>query len=99
MSTRRRGTAYTIRGDPGRSRDGGNVDFDLTPGERAFADEVEKWLVKNHDPAVMDPTRENFAQLADTPERRAFLRKLAAKGWLGMTWPRAYGGRETPGVY
>ena len=75
------------------------MDFDLTPQEQAFADDVEKWLVENHDPAVMDPTRENFAQLADTPERRAFMKKLAAKGWLGMTWPREYGGQEIEGIY
>jgi alkylation response protein AidB-like acyl-CoA dehydrogenase len=47
----------------------------------------------------MDLTRENFTQLVDTPERRAFMRKLAAKGWLGMTWPKQYGGGEREGVY
>ena len=47
----------------------------------------------------MDPTRENFAQLADTPERRAFMKKLAAKGWLGMTWPKEYGGQDIEGIY
>jgi len=75
------------------------VDFDFSPEEQAFADEVEQWLVENHDPVVMDPTRENFTQLADTPERRAFMKKLAAKGWLGMSWPKEYGGQEIEGVY
>jgi hypothetical protein len=75
------------------------MDFDFTPEEQKFADEVERWLVENHDPVVMDPTRENFSQLADTPERRAFMKKLAAKGWLGMSWPKQYGGQEIPGVY
>ncbi|HEU4427123.1 MAG TPA: acyl-CoA dehydrogenase family protein [Myxococcota bacterium] len=75
------------------------MDFDFTPEEQKFADEVERWLVENHDPVVMDPTRENFTQLADTPERRAFMKKLAAKGWLGMSWPKEYGGQEIPGVY
>ena len=74
------------------------MDFDFTPQEQAFADEVEKWLQDNHDPVVMDLTRENFAQLADTPERRAFMKKLAAKGWLGMTWPKQYGGQEIEGL-
>jgi alkylation response protein AidB-like acyl-CoA dehydrogenase len=55
--------------------------------------------VENHDPVVMDPHRENFSQLADTPERRAFMKKLAAKGWLGMSWPKEYGGRDIAGVY
>lgn len=27
---------------------------------------------------------------------REFSRKLGARGWLGMTWPKQYGGRERP---
>src|SRR5262249_11751571 len=82
---------YVVRGSSARRK---AMDFDFTPQEQAFADEVEKWLKDNHDPVVMDLTRENFAQLADTPERRAFMKKLAAKGWLGMSWPAEYGGRN-----
>ena len=75
------------------------MDFDLSPEEQKFADQVDQWLVDNHDPVVMDPTRENFTQLADTPERRDFMKKLAKKGWLGMSWPKEYGGQEIEGVY
>jgi len=75
------------------------VDFEFSDAEKAFEEKVEKWLDENHDPVVMDLTRENFSQLVDTPERRAFMKKLAAKGWLGMTWPKKYGGQEKAGVY
>ncbi|MCP5056185.1 MAG: acyl-CoA dehydrogenase [bacterium] len=75
------------------------MDFDFSPEEQKFADEVEQWLTENHDPVVMDPTRENFTQLADTPERRDFMKKLAKQGWLGMSWPKEYGGQEIEGVY
>ena len=75
------------------------MDFEFSPEEQAFAEKVERWLVENHDPVVMDPTRENFTQLVDTPERRAFMKKLAAQGWLGMSWPKEYGGQEIEGVY
>jgi alkylation response protein AidB-like acyl-CoA dehydrogenase len=84
---------------PALRRGGIFVDFDFSPAEQAFADEVERWLTENHDPVVMDPHRENFSQLADTPERRAFMKKLAKKGWLGMSWPREYGGKDIEGVY
>jgi hypothetical protein len=70
------------------------VNFDFSPEEQKFADEAEQWLIENHDPVVMDHHRENFSQLADTPERRDFMKKLTAKGWLGMSWPKEYGGQE-----
>ena len=75
------------------------MDFDFSPEEQKFAEEVEQWLVDNHDPEVMDHHRENFSQLADTPARRAFMKKLAEKGWLGMSWPKEYGGQERSGIY
>ena len=75
------------------------MDFDFSPEEQKFAEEVEQWLVENHDPEVMDLTRENFSQLSDTPARRAFMKKLAKQGWLGMSWPKKYGGQEIEGVY
>ena len=51
------------------------MDFDFSPEEQKFAEEVDAWLVENHDPVVMDHHRENFSQLCDTPERRAFMKK------------------------
>jgi hypothetical protein len=27
------------------------------------------------------------------------MRKLAERGWLGMSWPKQYGGQEKPGIY
>jgi alkylation response protein AidB-like acyl-CoA dehydrogenase len=75
------------------------VDFEFSEAEKAFVEEVEKFLDENADPEVMDPTRENMAQLVDTPARRAFMKRMAERGWLGMTWPKEYGGAERSGVY
>jgi alkylation response protein AidB-like acyl-CoA dehydrogenase len=75
------------------------VDFELAAEERAFAEEVERFLDAHATPDVADVCRENMAQIVDTPARRAFMKKLAARGWLGMTWPKEYGGQEKPGVY
>src|SRR5688500_15861751 len=41
----------------------------------------------------MDVRREGMAQLVDTPKRREFMKAIAAKGWLGMSWPEEYGGQ------
>ncbi len=60
----------------------------------AFRSELRTWLDAN----VPDDLRpENAATLADD-ERvrrlRAWQRRLAEARWVGITWPREYGGRE-----
>ncbi len=75
------------------------MNFEFSQAEQAFAEAVDKFIEQNRSPEVMDVTRENMAQLVDTPERRAFMKKLAERGWMGMTWPKEYGGAEGEGVY
>jgi len=75
------------------------VDFEFTEEQQGYAREVEAFLNANDDPDVFDVTRENMAQIVDTPKRRAFMRKLGERGWLGMTWPVKYGGQEGEGIY
>ena len=75
------------------------MDFEFSPEQRAFAEEVEQFLDEHDDPDVFDLTRENMAQIVDTPKRRAFMRQLGERGWLGLTWPKEYGGSEGEGVY
>ena len=75
------------------------MDFEFSEEQLSFLAEVERFLDEHEDISVMDPTRENMAQIVDTPERRAFMAQLGAMGWLGMTWPKDYGGQEGDGVY
>ena len=78
------------------------MDFDFSPEQQAFAAEVEAFLDTEQipgDASVFDVTRENMAQIVDTPARRAFMRKIADRGWLGITWPKEWGGSEGDGVY
>ncbi len=75
------------------------MDFDFSPEQIDFAAEVEQYLDEHDDPEVFDVTRENMAQIVDTPKRRAFMKALGEHGWLGLTWPKEYGGSEGEGVY
>lgn len=75
------------------------MDFEFSAEQVAFAEEVERFLDEHDDPEIFDLTRENMAQIVDTPKRRAFMRELGQKGWLGLTWPTEYGGSEGEGVY
>lgn len=75
------------------------MDFEFSEDEKQFIRDVRDFLRDNHDAEVMDLHRENLAQLADTPARRAFMQKLARRGWLGITWPKEYGGQDGKGFY
>ncbi|MDH3705337.1 MAG: acyl-CoA dehydrogenase family protein [Acidimicrobiia bacterium] len=75
------------------------MDFDFTPEQQKFLADVEEFLDLNDDPEIFDVTRENMAQIVDTPKRRGLMKKIGEQGWLGMTWPTEYGGQEGEGVY
>lgn len=79
------------------------MDFRLSEEERAFVAEVRAFLDKEalrEDAAdVMAPDREADSMLSDSPARRAFNRRLAERGYLGMTWPVEYGGSNRPGIF
>lgn len=75
------------------------MNFQFSEEECQFLREVDDFLEENRHIDVMDVTRENMAQLCDTPERRAFMRKVAEKGWIGITWPKEYGGQGGEGFY
>ncbi len=56
----------------------------------AFREEVRTFIEREMDPVI--PLQGPFPQ-ADTSEKRVFLEKVGARGWLGLTWSPEYGGR------
>jgi len=75
------------------------VDFEFSEAERQFQAEVETFLEERRSPEVMDLNPEQLSQTVDTPAKRGLMRELAQRGWLGMSWPDEYGGKELPGIY
>jgi len=72
------------------------MDFQYTPEQDAFRAEVRDWLAANLDPAlcVDDPKDERVAPDRETFEkRRVWQRNMYAGGWVGIAWPKEYGGR------
>ena len=64
------------------------MDFRFTPEQEAFRQEIRDFLQK----AL--PSSEAVAEDAwILGFDRAFSKKLAARGWIGLTWPREYGGQ------
>ena len=64
------------------------MDLSLTEDERRFAAEVRTWLEANAEPA---PDTEDLAE--QVAWGRAWQRRLAEAGWVGINWPAEYGGR------
>lgn len=75
------------------------MDFEFSQEQLDFEKAVEAFLDEHDDPDVFDVTRENMAQIVDTPKRRAFMAEVGAKGWLGLTWPEELGGSDSEGIY
>ncbi|MBI4637914.1 MAG: acyl-CoA dehydrogenase family protein [Candidatus Rokubacteria bacterium] len=68
------------------------MEFAFTAAEQAFATEVRRFL-RDHLPDRF-PHDGMDAGYGSGAHSRAFLRALAAEGWLSMTWPREFGGQE-----
>src|SRR5712692_623573 len=69
------------------------MDFGYTPQNEAFRQEVRQFIVDN----VTSALREELAQgrlEGRGPLTKALFRKLGSKGWIGMSWPKEYGGQE-----
>jgi len=75
------------------------MDFEWGEEEKAFRAKVRAFIAANANEEVADPRRDGMGQLVDSPERRAFMKLLSEQGWIGMSWPKEYGGQEAPGVF
>jgi alkylation response protein AidB-like acyl-CoA dehydrogenase len=72
------------------------MDFVYTPEQEAFRQEVRHWLEANLTPdlCVDDAMDERVAGDRESLERRVvWQKKLNAAAWVGLSWPRQYGGR------
>ena len=80
------------------------MNFNFTKEEELFIEEVKDFIKeekkKSNADDVFAPNREADAQTKiDSPARREFMKILSSKGYLGMSWPKRYGGQEKPGIY
>ncbi|GIW41996.1 MAG: putative acyl-CoA dehydrogenase FadE [Candidatus Binatia bacterium] len=62
--------------------------------EKAFRKELRTWLEENLPPGWLEGKRKLPEDEADRREfQRSWQRRLAAGRWVGVQWPREYGGR------
>jgi alkylation response protein AidB-like acyl-CoA dehydrogenase len=66
------------------------VDFSFTEEQNKFRLEVRDFLEEEIKNGYWEPTCDAWIQAFD-PE---FTKRVAQKGWIGLTWPKEYGGHE-----
>lgn len=64
------------------------MDFRLTEEQLNFRKEVSAFLKSELDQGLWKPTIDAWIMTYDP----AFTKRVAAKGWIGLTWPKEYGG-------
>ena len=65
------------------------MDFDFTEGQKSFREEIRQFLNSELEQGNFKP-KQNACVDGFSAE---FSRKLSKKGWIGLTWPKAYGGK------
>jgi alkylation response protein AidB-like acyl-CoA dehydrogenase len=70
------------------------MDFGFSAEEEAFRREVRQFL-REHPPETF-PEDGMDAGYGSGAHSHAFMRELGRRGWISMTWPRAFGGQERP---
>ena len=65
------------------------MDFQFTPEQEVFRQEVRDFLEEEIRNGTFQPMCDGWIQ-GYSPE---FTKKVAARGWIGMSWPKEYGGQ------
>jgi alkylation response protein AidB-like acyl-CoA dehydrogenase len=73
------------------------VDFNDTPEEAAFRAQLRQWLIDNLPDDWV--TRPPGGYQWDEHEARTWSKKLYDAGYVGLTWPKEYGGGGAPHTF
>lgn len=67
------------------------MDFDFTEEQNMFRREIHDFLEFELEQGSFKPTQNAFYEVGGFSQE--FSRKIAKKGWIGLSWPREYGGQ------
>jgi alkylation response protein AidB-like acyl-CoA dehydrogenase len=72
------------------------MDLKFTPEEEAFRQEVASWFAQHLQEKLERPRLGGLGEESaeEFARARAWHRQLYAGGWVGMNWPKQYGGRD-----
>src|SRR5690606_4452225 len=98
---RRRPMCFRRNADPWSRSPGGSMDFAFSPEQEALRREVLAFIAEHMTPEVVaeiDAQAEGSTEPGRSrrhrgPQVAELYRKIAERGWLGIAYPREYGGQ------
>src|SRR5437667_12464668 len=72
------------------------MDFSYSPEDERFLQELRAWLANNKPARAERVPHDDASLAAEVAFLRAWQRSLHAAGYVGLLWPREYGGRGAP---
>ena len=69
------------------------MEFAYTTEQEALRQEVQQFIADNVDGPVSDEIA-NTDEMSQGPLVRDLRKKVAEKGWVGISWPKEYGGQD-----
>ncbi len=69
------------------------MDFNYTPEQETYRNQVRAWLEANQPPPLTEEEKERANEDFLWERGKQWHKKLYAAGWVGLSWPKEYGGR------
>ena len=70
------------------------MNIELTAQEKRLQQEVRSYMAEIMTPAMIEEQKDNDLKEGGGPEFRKQYAKMGADGWIGLSWPKALGGKE-----
>lgn len=70
------------------------MDFSFSEDQDKFRQEVIEWLESNITPEI--ETENKISEMGPGPHAKAFQKKMGEAGYLGIGWPKEFGGQGAP---
>jgi len=70
------------------------MNIELTAQEKKLQQEVRSYMAGIMTPAMIEEQKDHNLKEGGGPEFRKQFAKMGADGWIGLSWPKALGGRE-----
>ena len=69
------------------------MDFNYSPEQEAYRMDVRKWLEANQPAPLTEQEKEKADEEFLWQRLKKWHKRLYEAGWMGLTWPKEYGGR------